>query len=1170
MKQKVRLYRAQMGTQTNPSMMGYPGAQQGQGQQAAQVTQEELISIVTNDISQEVPQEQTVYKLMNAYPDTFNNPMEVKQFVDSIYASLQKQKEAQKAILRNEEEIEEDPAQELAGQTMATGEEDEEQDYSQYYNNETSPALAQMGAQVDNNISYAGLESYMPDNYTNLMGYDTFKQGGSKNGKRDYVRSVMRLVKKQLGGQEEESSDVDPIGQDVRTNTLKNFISGVKRDGDLSLAKQYAKEAYDNNMQNNMREQGGMADFTSYTHGDTDIFHDQMNEIVRAQYGGLTGRQQRQLQKSMARMPFLAKAGPMTKLDVTKSGLFGRPRRYSAEFASPLQQIAGTVPSVPGTTPGRKPGVITTTTKKIPGKEEAKKEDEAKKEALPTAAETEGGTGGGSGGSGGGSSNTGGGSSEENTVDETTPAAKKLKPTEYQYISGKPFVYRQKPDGTWVFKSKDKDDKWNAVTNQESLAQLGAGESKSAMFVKLDSKPGFYYRKKNDGSYVKYKGDFKNHTESKQPVMAGGKPIVIKPGDETYNYLNTKSTSYVKPFIPKAPAVIKQEKEQIKKEEEEKVKFKTQQDQLRDILQMDEIEAYDNLPWYEKPFQTRPGLVTGMDPGNRDDYVGQYVLPFLGAPGYNISNFRFNQPATNNPMLGPGQGMLNQGQPMLNQGQRMLNQGQGMLNPGQGMLNPGQGMLNPGQGMLNPPAGFQYKLPFQAGGMTNGAQMDMYGNLQKFTGGGYGINQDDIDYMYSKDTSDPYFQTGGTKEFKIGDQTYTITDNPNAKDNTNENFMSSIYAQFAPKPIDKEDIEQTDTEKTTTNNQTNLAFNTGNKNPMYAGSWNKVTQTAYDPKTGKSYGDIMPFGDKTSVAKLDVTKSGRYGPKKYSVTYNNPSMAQTPVGERKLAPAGSTPAPAPAPGTNQQANSRFSNTEGLNAFTRGKVAFGEAQANRQMARGERRLGTPEEQAREYEKANPMAKMQMKPFSQMPRIPYTTTGPLKTGKAQYGGYTQYAGGNEVTTPVDQDERFEPLPIRSAQPAMDELRKQREEVLATQGKFQETPEQFTVDYKVKNAFNVNYPMALNAGNTIGSTLAKYIEGPAENTMPLTAEEYTGSTPRRFEGNIDTNTGLMRPDAMSNNRNSAFVAQMGGAMEGEEIYMTDQEIEEFLANGGELEYL
>jgi hypothetical protein len=124
--------------------------------------------------------------------------------------------------------------------------------------------------------------------------------------------------------------------------------------------------------------------------------------------------------------------------------------------------------------------------------------------------------------------------------------------------------------------------------------------------------------------------------------------------------------------------------------------------------------------------------ITGMDPGNPNDFMGQYVLPFIGFPGAGAgavdewANFQFKQP--------------------------------NRLGPGQNGLNSGQGMLNPGQKMLNPPAGHQFSLGFADGGAINP-------NLYEYGFGGSDITQDDMDYTQSKDVSDPYFRDGGLYRF---------------------------------------------------------------------------------------------------------------------------------------------------------------------------------------------------------------------------------------------------------------------------------------------------------------------------------------------------------------------------------------------------------------------
>jgi hypothetical protein len=54
----------------------------------------------------------------------------------------------------------------------------------------------------------------------------------------------------------------------------------------------------------------------------------------------------------------------------------------------------------------------------------------------------------------------------------------------------------------------------------------------------------------------------------------------------------------------------------------------------------------------------------------------------------------------------------------------------------------------------------------------------------------------------------------------------------------------------------------------------------------------------------------------------------------------------------------------------------------------------------------------------------------------------------------------------------------------------------------------------------------------------------------------------------GDYETNSGLFQPSDMGNVRDS-FSKQFGGSQD-EFAYMTDEEIEEFIANGGELEFM
>jgi len=152
------------------------------------------------------------------------------------------------------------------------------------------------------------------------------------------------------------------------------------------------------------------------------------------------------------------------------------------------------------------------------------------------------------------------------------------------------------------------------------------------------------------------------------------------------------------------------------------------------------------------------------DPSLHGGFTGDddlsYVVPGLKGPSQAI-NFALKNPN----LLGQGT-------------KGALNAGQKLLNPGQRLLNPGQRLLNPGQGLLEAPAGTQFVLPFATGGFVNNPMQDQFGNLQKFI---YGdqvddqmlenlyqppINQSDLDYTDSKDTTDAFFRQGGLYRFQ--------------------------------------------------------------------------------------------------------------------------------------------------------------------------------------------------------------------------------------------------------------------------------------------------------------------------------------------------------------------------------------------------------------------
>ena len=102
------LRKAQMGGTPSIDDLSYQGASQAQSQQ---VSDDELASLVMQDISNSRPKEEIVVKLVNVYG---KEPMEASSFVDQMYAYLEQQSQEEKEMDDEEEEEEEDEEEETA------------------------------------------------------------------------------------------------------------------------------------------------------------------------------------------------------------------------------------------------------------------------------------------------------------------------------------------------------------------------------------------------------------------------------------------------------------------------------------------------------------------------------------------------------------------------------------------------------------------------------------------------------------------------------------------------------------------------------------------------------------------------------------------------------------------------------------------------------------------------------------------------------------------------------------------------------------------------------------------------------------------------------------------------------------------------------------------------
>jgi hypothetical protein len=633
-KRRVRLYKAQEGGQPSADMLGYPGAQQ---EQAPQMSEDQLVQSITQDISNDLPKEAIVAKLVNIMGIDM---MQASQYVESVYTMLQNQMEEpdedeEKTPDKVEQQaIEEQEVQPMNKMVMHNDlvEDDEDEDLTdlededmvKYGGMPKASEGLEAGWENRYEVQFPGLEAYLPYNmeeqYSNpaaeiawqapeeaadaeeqnsdytepVVDPSQFSMGGFKT-KRGYVNSVMKLVKKQLGGdQETESNNADPIGDDLRKSHLNAFIGSVKKEGNMSLAKKQAEEQYDQMMAMH-QQQMAQPDLSAF------IPQNEMG-MDQAQYGGMPRQQKRairQMQKTLKHLP-VGNVGPVSKFDVHRSGIFGSPREYSIEFDNPLVQLANN-PMLNAnygygfnTKVTRTPARVKTeyvrnvvnseTLKEVAketGSEAAAKAtvntDTPSANATPVATTAPNGTFDVRAGMLADLYPNGApaaGTVAPGTVTETpivtppvitspsfTPIEEEeapvvtessaagnvyMPPAQFDYspglsnvqkdianpsatkdlfnqgLAGKNTEYQFK-NGKWEYGIGN--GKWAPVTYQPTLDRLNAGKNRSTAYGTLESKPGYEYRIKNDGSYVKYKKD------STKPIAT------ITPKDKEYAYL---------------------------------------------------------------------------------------------------------------------------------------------------------------------------------------------------------------------------------------------------------------------------------------------------------------------------------------------------------------------------------------------------------------------------------------------------------------------------------------------------------------------------------------------------------------------------------------------------------------------------------------------------------
>jgi hypothetical protein len=117
-------------------------------------------------------------------------------------------------------------------------------------------------------------------------------------------------------------------------------------------------------------------------------------------------------------------------------------------------------------------------------------------------------------------------------------------------------------------------------------------------------------------------------------------------------------------------------------------------------------------------------------------------------------------------------------------------------------------------------------------------------------------------------------------------------------------------------------------------------------------------------------------------------------------------------------------------------------------------------------------------------------------------------------------------------------------------------------------------FAVKFKNKNMYNIDFERGVNQFNTGANMFLSALgergdrQRQAQMLDNLTADNLYSASNTINRGNYDPNSGLFRQDEMG----FKGVAQKGGSMykEGGQTYMSAKQIADFLANGGEIEFI
>lgn len=335
MKKRVRLYKAQMG--------GYNAAQQVQQQQQAP-TEQQIIDYITAEIGNGKTQEEVFATLVQSGIDQET----ATNLVTDVVAYLEEQAELEEAKANPNDE---ESKQRLMEEEEAEQRRREEEAQAEAYNQQLQEMYNDYPEQDFSDDDEVASDLIM-------------RYGGSKPSKRTFVNNVMKLTKKQLGGQEtEDTNTADSTDTGQRQNILKSFIGNVQGTANDALIKQDAERMYNQYFQDGGDTESGMMDFDPYHNlaHYSDTFEHAMpvdqTSVMKVQDGGatLSPRQQRQIMRQNNRM--MRQTNRMIQNIPVGYGGYGagmfpqginilniaQPRMMGASFASPFSNYMGGV-----------------------------------------------------------------------------------------------------------------------------------------------------------------------------------------------------------------------------------------------------------------------------------------------------------------------------------------------------------------------------------------------------------------------------------------------------------------------------------------------------------------------------------------------------------------------------------------------------------------------------------------------------------------------------------------------------------------------------------------------------------------------------------------------------------------------------------------------------------